>query len=72
MLYFHDFDHFEIDMSAVEEVDCSGIQLLLALKLSAEAHAKTMTITAVSEPVSEVMDVLNIKDQFDWSDQPGH
>lgn len=67
--FYTEFDNFEINLSAVEEIDSSGIQLLLALKHSAEKDGKQMTLNSASSPVSEVMDVLNIKDQFSWSDK---
>ncbi len=65
--HFSDYSSFEIDLSAVEEIDCSGIQLLLALKYSAEKESKSLTLSSVSDTAAEVMNVLNIKDQFEWS-----
>ncbi len=63
---FAEYSSFEIDLSAVEEIDCSGIQLLLALKYTAERDSKTLTITSASDATAEAMDVLNIKNQFNW------
>lgn len=65
--YFTDYNSFELDLSAVEEIDCSGIQLLLALKHSAEKESKSLILASVSDCVAESMNVLNIKDQFKWS-----
>lgn len=67
--FYPDFNSFEVDLSAVEEIDSSGIQLLLALKHSSVKDGKQMTLNSASSPVSEVMEVLNIKDQFSWSDK---
>lgn len=67
--FYADFDNFEVNLSAVEELDSSGIQLLLALKHSAEKDGKQVTLNSASSPVNEVMDVLNIKGQFNWSDK---
>ena len=67
--YFTDYQSFDIDLSAVEEIDCSGIQLLLALKHSAEHESKPLVLSSVSDATTEVMNVLNIKDQFNWSDK---
>ena len=67
--YLADYNNFDIDLSAVEEIDCSGIQLLLALKQSAEKESKSMVLSSVSDCTTEVMNVLNIKDQFTWSDK---
>jgi anti-sigma B factor antagonist len=64
--FYSEFNHFELNLSAVEEIDSSGIQLLLALKQSAEKDNKQVILTEISPPVSEVMDVLNLKSHFDW------
>jgi len=67
--HFADYSSFDIDLSAVEEIDCSGIQLLLALKHSAEKESKSLVLSSVSDATAEVMNVLNIKDQFTWPDK---
>jgi anti-sigma B factor antagonist len=64
--YYSEFNHFELNLSTVEEIDSSGIQLLLALNQSAVKDGKQVVLSAISAPVSEVMDVLNIKSHFDW------
>jgi anti-sigma B factor antagonist len=64
--YYSEFNHFELNLSTVEEIDSSGIQLLLALNKSAAKDGKQVVLNAISAPVSEVMDVLNIKSHFDW------
>ncbi len=68
MSFFAGADSFEIDLSEVEEIDCSGIQLLLALKKSAEKETKQLRLSKASSAVNETMDILNIKHQFDWAD----
>jgi len=65
--YFADYSSFEVDLSAVEEIDCSGIQLLLALKYGAENESKSLILSSVSDSAAEVMELLNIKDQFNYS-----
>ncbi|MCP3689865.1 MAG: STAS domain-containing protein [Gammaproteobacteria bacterium] len=67
--HFAQYSSFEIDLSAVEEIDCSGIQLLLALNHTAQKNSKTLTVTSVSDVAAEVMDVLNITTQFTWPSQ---
>lgn len=67
--FYADYDRFEIDLSGVEDIDSSGIQLLLALKYSAEKDGKQVILSSASVPVNEVMDLLNITDQFSWSDK---
>lgn len=67
--FYSEFSYFELNLSAVEEIDSSGIQLLLALKQTAEKDGKQVVLNEISPPVSEVMDVLNIKSHFDWKKQ---
>ena len=67
--FYPQFDHFEVNLSTVEEIDSTGIQLLLALKKSAEKDGKQLVLSEVSPSVSEVMDVLNLKSHFDWANQ---
>ena len=63
-----DFETFDIDLSAVEAVDCSGVQILLALKLSLEKESKKMNLTSPSAAVSEIIELLNVRDKFTWSE----
>ncbi len=65
--HLSNYDSFEVDLSSVEEIDCSGIQLLLALKHSAEKDSKSLVLSSVSDSAAEVMKVLNITNQFNWS-----
>lgn len=64
--YYSEFSHFEINLSGVEEIDSSGIQLLISLKKSADKDGKKVFLNEISSPVAEVMDVLNIRSLFDW------
>ncbi|MFT5665684.1 MAG: anti-sigma B factor antagonist [Gammaproteobacteria bacterium] len=64
--FYAEFNHLELNLSAVEEIDSSGIQLLLALKHSADKEGKKVVLDSVSPSVEEVMNVLNVKAQFDW------
>ena len=68
MKHYSDFDSFEIDLSTVEEIDCSGLQLLLALKHSSDKDGKKVLLQQPSIAVVEAMEVVNLKDKFDWSD----
>lgn len=67
MKFYTEFSSFDINLSAVEDIDCSGIQLLLALKLSAQNEGKQLILNTPSPAVSEAMDVLNIGGQFNWA-----
>jgi len=64
--YYSEFNHLELDLSAVEEIDTSGVQLLLALKKSSEKDGKSFFLSGISAPVDEVMEVLNIRSNFNW------
>jgi len=64
--YYAEFNHFELNLSGVEEIDSSGIQLLMALKQSADKDGKQVFLNAISSPVAEIMDLLNIRSHFDW------
>ena len=63
--YYAEYNHFELNLSTVEEIDSSGIQLLLALKKIAKKGGKQLVLNGISTPVAEVMDVLNIRSHFD-------
>ena len=63
---FADYKRFEIDLAPVEEIDCSGIQLLLALQQSARRENKQLTLNAASSAVAEAMDTLQLRQAFDW------
>lgn len=64
--FYSEFNHLELNLATVEEIDSSGIQLLLALKRSAETDGKKVVLNGISPSVSEVMDVLNVKSHFNW------
>lgn len=52
-----DYKQFELDLSAVEDIDSAGIQLLLMLDLkSREKHGET----SIVEPSGSVNEVLNL------------
>ena len=69
--HYANFDSFEIDLSEVEEIDCSGVQLLLALKQNIAADGKNLMFTKVSPAIAEVMSLLNINEQFNFSGGKG-
>jgi anti-sigma B factor antagonist len=65
--YYSQFKHLEIDLSAVEEIDSSGIQILLSLVKNAEKDDKQVMLSEISAPVAEIMDLLNIRSHFNWT-----
>jgi anti-anti-sigma factor len=64
--YYPQFNNFEVNLSAVEEIDSSGVQILLALMQNAKKDGKHVFLSEISTPVSEIMELLNIKSHFDW------
>ena len=63
---FDDYRHFDIDLAALEEIDCSGIQLLLALQHSAGKADKQLTLSSASTAVTDAMDLLRVRQKFNW------
>lgn len=57
-------DELEIDLSAVAEIDTSGIQLLILLKREAMRLGKAARIVAHSPAVHEVVDFFNLAASF--------
>lgn len=52
---------FDLDLSEVEEIDTSGVQLLLLLHREAKSLNKPLTIAAAISPaIQEVITLLNL------------
>ena len=64
--YYPQFNNFEVNLSAVEEIDSSGVQILLALVQNAKKDGKQVVLSEISAPVTEIMDMLNIRSHFNW------
>ena len=64
--YYSKFSHIELNLSAVEEIDSSGVQILLALSKNAKKDGKQVVLSELSAPVTEIMDMLNIRSHFNW------
>ena len=58
------YEVFEFDLSAVEEIDTSGIQLLLAFNTEVLSKKKQLAISAMSGPVEKLFNTYEIKDHF--------
>ncbi|MDR3430216.1 STAS domain-containing protein [Silvimonas sp.] len=54
----------EIDLSSVEEIDSTGIQLLLALQQEARRQDKTVICTQPSPQFLAVAQLLNLADRL--------
>jgi anti-sigma B factor antagonist len=55
---------FEIDLSAVTEVDTAGLQLLMAAKVVCMASGISMWMTNHSQPCLDVLDLCNLNSFF--------
>lgn len=63
---FDRYRHFDIDLAALEEIDCSGIQLLLALQHSVSTADKQLTLSSAPTAITDAMDLLRVRQQFNW------
>ena len=52
--------NFVLDIAAIEEIDTSGIQLLLMIQREAKRLNKTLSISEPSPSVLEVITLLNL------------
>jgi len=58
------YKKFELNLEAVEEIDTAGIQLLLALKRELMQQKKEFKLTAVSYPVSQLLESYGMSNCF--------
>ena len=64
--YYSRFNYIELNLSAVEEIDSSGVQILLALAQNAKKDGKQVVLSQTSAPVTEIINMLNIRSHFNW------
>jgi len=64
--FYAEFKTFEIDLSPVEEMDTTGVQLLITLSDSAAKDQKQVLFHSPSDPVNDVLGILNVKDKLTW------
>ena len=62
--YLSDCDEMEVDLSGVGEMDSAGLQLLLMLKQEAEHEKKALRLNNHSEPVLEILELVNLVSYF--------
>ena len=55
---------FELNLSSVDEIDTSGVQLLIALNKEAQACQKKLVIEHASAQVREIFELYNLTDSF--------
>ncbi|MFT5758202.1 MAG: anti-sigma B factor antagonist [Alteromonadaceae bacterium] len=58
------YDRFDLNLSAVEEIDSAGIQLLLALRTELISKNKELKISSQSEVVTKIMESYDVIDIF--------
>jgi len=54
----------EVNLSNVAEIDCAGLQLMVALKNAATKQKKAMEFTAHSREVIDLLDLFNMTQFF--------
>ncbi|MFF4490663.1 STAS domain-containing protein [Streptomyces sp. NPDC001544] len=57
----------DLDLSAVDFCDCSGLNLLLRLREQAAEHGKTLTVRAGSPMVERLLDLTGAREAFMYS-----
>ena len=60
--FVEDFKEFEVDMSAVNEIDTAGIQLLLQFKKKAQEEERTIQLLGCNEELCELLDLYQLQD----------
>ena len=55
---------FELDLSEVTEMDCAGVQLLIAARRSAQESGRTLRVAGSSPAVAEVFQTLQLASHF--------
>jgi anti-sigma B factor antagonist len=50
----------ELDLSAVSDIDTAGIQVLLVARRHAQSLGKNVRLTALSQPVLQLVDLYNL------------
>jgi len=58
-------DMLEVDLSGVEEIDTTGLQLLLLMKREAALQYKQLFFNGVSPAVQSLIDLLHLQDVFE-------
>ena len=60
-----DRNSIRLDLAQVESIDTAGIQLLASCRNSALARGKTFSITLISEPVREALQITGLQKIFE-------
>ncbi|MBS4098787.1 MAG: STAS domain-containing protein [Sulfuricella sp.] len=54
----------EVDLSKVSEIDCAGVQLMVAAQREATARSKSLRFVSYSPAVLELLDLCGISGHF--------
>jgi anti-sigma B factor antagonist len=65
-----DGDELQVDLSGVTEMDCAGVQLLMAARKTARAAGRDVRISQRSSVVTEVFETLQLATYFDDTPSP--
>lgn len=57
-------EQLELDLSAVEQIDTAGVQLLMLVKREAEQRGKTLTISGHRPAIQQTLDFFNLIGAF--------
>lgn len=60
--YVEDFKEFELDLSAVNEIDTAGIQLLLQFKKKAQEEKRSMQLSGCNEEIGDLLALYQLQD----------
>ena len=59
-----EYQKIEVDLSKVIDIDCAGLQLMVALKNDAQKQQKEMVFNRYSAEVSDLLALFNMNDFF--------
>lgn len=62
--YLKSAEELQIDLGGVTDIDCAGVQLLMFLKQEAVSRHIKLSLTAHSQVVVEVLELLNLTKHF--------
>jgi anti-anti-sigma factor len=61
---FQTYREFRLDLSQIEEMDASGLQLLILLRKEIERFQIPFELVAASTPVFKLLDLYRLRDWF--------
>lgn len=61
---FSSFRELKLDVSQIEELDASGLQLLILLRKEAKLQQMRFELVAASTPVMKLLELYRLRDWF--------